>query len=93
MSRACSLAGCPLQERVQLDAILTVVDAKHVLQHQDDTQIEEGAENEVGGACSASAAQAACSARGRHLSAAAEEVAAVQPCPPLVSSVCTCSPS
>ena len=36
MSRACSLAGCPLQERVQLDAILTVVDAKHVLQHLDD---------------------------------------------------------
>ena len=32
---------------MRLDAILTVVDAKHVLQHLDDQQIEEGAENEV----------------------------------------------
>lgn len=37
-----------MQERVRLDAILTVVDAKHILQHLDDSQIQEGAENEVG---------------------------------------------
>ena len=43
------MTNCPLQERVRLDAILTVVDAKHVVQHLDDTQIEEGAENEVSG--------------------------------------------
>ena len=36
-----------LQEKVRLDAILTVVDARHILQHLDDTQIQEGAENEV----------------------------------------------
>ena len=57
------LPGSPgVQERVRLDAILTVVDAKHVLQHLDDQQIEEGAENEVrgSGSCSASAAHAVC---------------------------------
>jgi G3E family GTPase len=43
-----SLPVAPLvQDRVRLDAILTVVDAKHILKHLDDTQIEEGAENEV----------------------------------------------
>ncbi|KAI3428122.1 hypothetical protein D9Q98_006505 [Chlorella vulgaris] len=36
-----------LKDRVRLDAILTVVDAKHILKHLDDTQIEEGAENEA----------------------------------------------
>lgn len=36
-----------LKERVRLDAIVTVVDAAHILQHLDDTQIEEGAENEA----------------------------------------------
>ncbi|EFN57972.1 hypothetical protein CHLNCDRAFT_142112 [Chlorella variabilis] len=36
-----------LKDLVRLDAILTVVDAKHILQHLDDAQIEEGAENEA----------------------------------------------
>jgi G3E family GTPase len=35
-----------LQDRVRLDAILTVVDAKHVLQHLDEEKAE-GVENEV----------------------------------------------
>lgn len=35
-----------LQERLSLDAIVTVVDAKHVQQHLDDVK-PEGVENEV----------------------------------------------
>jgi G3E family GTPase len=41
-----------LQEAFQLDALLTVVDAKHILQHLDE-QKPEAVENESGGAACA----------------------------------------